>query len=103
MMLWLIDGFIIVLIIVVRQTLLMPIMVKGKSMMPTLRNGDFLLVWRPARKRIRRGDIVICHYPNRFSKRFHMKTNFVKRVIGLPGEILTIQSGQVYINDEAIA
>lgn len=43
-----------------------------------------------------RFDIVICHYPNRGA------TNFVKRVMGLPGETIEVKDGYVYINGELI-
>lgn len=43
-----------------------------------------------------RFDIVICHYPNRGA------TNFVKRVMGLPGETIEVRDGWVYINGEKI-
>ena len=43
-----------------------------------------------------RFDIVICHYPDRGA------TNFVKRVMGLPGETIEVKDGFVYINGELI-
>ena len=63
------------------------------SMYPTLLDGErtfvekvTYLVSPPAR-----GDIVICRYP-------YYEENCVKRVIGLPGETVSIQNGQVYID-----
>ena len=41
-----------------------------------------------------RFDVVICRYPGRGD------TNFVKRVVGLPGDIVEIRSGYLFINDE---
>jgi signal peptidase I len=80
------------------------------SMEPTLLVGDFLLVNKLVyaqaptplekfilpRKDIRRKDIVVFKYPNDLSQ------DFVKRVIGLPGERLEIKNKQVYINDKPI-
>jgi signal peptidase I len=40
-----------------------------------------------------RGDVVVFYYPQNPSRRF------IKRVIGLPGDTISIQSGQVYVND----
>ncbi len=77
--------------------------IRGRSMMPTLHNGDWVLVWRlpccfrtPARQ-----DVVICHYPGRRHPRLRwIPQSFVKRVIGLPGDTLETIEGQVHVNDE---
>jgi signal peptidase I len=45
---------------------------------------------------IRRGDIVVFKFPN------DPQTNFVKRVIGLPGETIEYRSGKVYINGQVL-
>lgn len=80
------------------------------SMEPTLLVGDFLLVNKFVydngtppldrallpRREIRRGDIIVFKYPNELSK------DYVKRVVGLPGEKLEIRDKQVYINDQPI-
>lgn len=70
--------------------------VAGESMIPTLVPGDRLLVnrrlaglWQP-----RRGDIVLVHWPISGKNGPAM----VKRIIGLPGEEVTIREGQVFIN-----
>ena len=44
----------------------------------------------------KRGDIIIFKYPE------NEKENYVKRVIGLPGEYVEVRDGIVYINDEPI-
>ncbi len=44
----------------------------------------------------KRGDIIIFKYPE------NEKENYVKRVIGLPGEYVEVKDGIVYINDEPI-
>lgn len=80
------------------------------SMEPTLLVGDFLLVNKFAyaptvfpfediilpRKKFSREDIVVFKYPREMSK------DFVKRVIGLPGEEISIKGKQVYINGRPI-
>ncbi|OGD11357.1 MAG: signal peptidase I [Candidatus Aminicenantes bacterium RBG_13_62_12] len=80
------------------------------SMEPTLLVGDFLLVNKlihtPTalplehsllpRREIRRGDIVVFKSPPDLSK------DFVKRVIGLPGETIRIKDKQVLINDQPL-
>jgi signal peptidase I len=76
------------------------------SMEPTLLVGDFLLVNKlvyaptisPLEKAIlphrdiRRGDIIVFKYPNDLTK------DYVKRVIGLPGDKVEIRDKRVYIN-----
>jgi signal peptidase I len=80
------------------------------SMEPTLLIGDFLLVNKLVyastassieekilpRKVIRRQDIVVFKYPNDLAK------DFVKRVIGLPGEKIEIKNKQVFVNDKPL-
>ena len=75
--------------------------IKGESMRPTLRDRDFALVWRlPCRFRPpRRGEVVICHYPRRMMRRIpFLPQAFVKRVIGLPGDMVEWQEGVLLIN-----
>lgn len=69
---------------------------EGVSMLPTLRNGDGLRIETTAYRRSRphRGDIVIFPPP---VPRPHVPF-LVKRVIGLPGEVVLVQHGGVYIN-----
>ena len=80
------------------------------SMEPTLLIGDFLLVnklayTRPVvplegalvpRKPIERGNIVVFKYPKNLTQ------DFVKRVIGLPGEKVEVKDKQVYVNDQPL-
>lgn len=79
--------------------------IRGSSMLSTLHNSDWALVWRlPYRfRRPRRGEVVICHYPGRRMRRFKwLPQAFVKRVIGLPGDTLEIIEGTVHINGEPL-
>ena len=80
------------------------------SMEPTLLIGDFLLVNKLVyastassieekilpRKAIRRQDIVVFKWPNDLAK------DFVKRVIGLPGEKIEIKNKQAFVNDKPL-
>ena len=91
--------------------------VDGESMDDTLANGEIMFVtkydyastwlalpWQDAdtkekAARITTGgnpqrfDVVICRYPGRGD------TNFVKRVVGLPGDTVAIREGYLYVND----
>ena len=65
------------------------------SMEPALSSGDFVVA-RTARWP-QRGDIVTFRHP------FREEMLLVKRVVGLPGERLTIANGQVHIDGEVLA
>ena len=79
--------------------------VKGNSMQPTLRPKEALFVNALAYKlgKPQRHDIVICHYPGRYMRQLpFIPQQFVKRVIGLPGETVEIVDGVVHINGEPL-
>jgi len=75
-----------------------PVKVEGTSMMPGLEDQERIFVnkfvyrWEP----IERGDIVVFRYPRDTSK------SYIKRVIGVAGDKVRIESGQVYVNGEAL-
>src|ERR1700682_3172855 len=75
-----------------------PVKVEGTSMMPGLEDQERIFVnkfvyrWEP----IQRGDIVVFRYPRDTSK------SYIKRVIGVAGDRVRIQSGQVYVNGQAL-
>ncbi len=72
--------------------------IEGFSMEPNFHDGQFLLVnkiiymFHPAE----RGDVVIFRYPNNPSR------DFIKRIIGLPGDKLEIVNGRVIINGDLL-
>lgn len=71
----------------------------GESMKPTLKNGEMVFVhklgyqWSDPK----RFDIIV--FENRKNNNSHF---YIKRVIGLPNEIVQIQDGDVYINGEKL-
>jgi signal peptidase I len=75
-----------------------PVKVEGTSMMPGLEDQERIFVnkfvyrWEP----IQRGDIVVFRYPRDTSK------SYIKRVIGIAGDRIRIEGGQVYVNGEAL-
>lgn len=86
-----ISAFIIVF-------LYQPVKVEGTSMMPSLDDQERIFVnkfvyrWEP----IERGDIVVFRYPRDPSK------SYIKRVIGVPGDRIRIDAGQLFVNNEAV-
>lgn len=96
---WIVTlGMAVIIAFTIRTFLFEPIRVDGESMCDTLQNGEIMLVTKPeylfGDPQV--GDVVVCHYPERGN------TNFVKRVIGVPGDTITIENGVVYRNGEAV-
>ncbi|MFH0913930.1 MAG: signal peptidase I [Chloroflexota bacterium] len=76
------------------QATLQSFVVVGNSMEPSFWQGQRLLVNRVAYffAEPERGDVIIFHAPNR------ARADYIKRVIGLPGETIEIREGMVYIH-----
>ena len=74
-------GAAVIIALVIRTFLFEPVRVDGHSMDDTLANGEIMFVTKPEYLTgdPQPGDVVICHYPGRGD------TNFVKRVVGVPG------------------
>lgn len=68
--------------------------VENISMEPTLQPGEFLLVNKLAYRlgNFQYGDIIVFHYPPNPSE------DYIKRVIGLPGDEVTVKDNQVKVN-----
>ena len=73
--------------------------VEGTSMVPSLQNGEFVLVNRLAYRfgQPQRGDIIVFHHPTDQNQE-----DLIKRVIGLPGDTVRVDSGSVYVNGVAL-
>lgn len=74
------------------------IRVDGFSMEPTLHSGEFVIVNKLAYKfgAPSLGDIIVFHFPR------DPKQEYIKRVIGVPGDQVTIQDGKVFVNGQEI-
>ncbi|RLQ95763.1 signal peptidase I [Falsibacillus albus] len=88
-----VKTFIIVLaaVFLIRYFLFAPIVVDGLSMMPTLHNGDRMIVNKVGKPN--RFDIVVFHAPEH--------KDYIKRVIGLPGDKVEYKDDTLYINGKA--
>lgn len=88
-----VAGLILVLFLL-RQFVFTPVIVKGHSMDPTLSDGERVIALKNTK--INRFDIVTLHAPDEPGK------NYIKRVIGLPGETVELKEDLLYINGEEI-
>jgi signal peptidase I len=75
-----------------------PVRVEGTSMLPNLEDQDRLFINKFAFRvgEIHRGDVVVFRYPRDETK------NYIKRVIGLPGDRVRIVHGSVYVNGKLL-
>jgi len=87
---------IIIVVIPIRMFIVSPFVVDGASMHPTFENLDYLIIdeiiyafTSPAR-----GDVIVFRYPGNPS------IFYIKRIIGLPGETVSINHGSVSISTE---
>lgn len=101
---------VLLVVLVVRSFIVEPFQIPSGSMKPTLEVGDFILVNKYAyglrlpvtHKQIlevdqpERGDVMVFRFPEDPS------INFIKRVVGLPGDIIRYEGKQLYINNERI-
>lgn len=91
-------GTAVVIAFAIRTLLFEPVRVDGESMCDTLQDGEIMIVTKPEYLigDPQFGDVVICHYPGRGN------TNFVKRVIGTPGDVIEIRDDVLYRNGEPV-
>src|SRR5947209_19548307 len=75
-----------------------PVKIEGTSMMPSLDDQERIFVNKFVYRLepIQRGDIVVFRYPRDISK------SYIKRVLGLAGDHIRIEDGQVYVNGQAL-
>ncbi len=87
------------LFIVVYLFILTPNQVKGASMEPTFRTGDYILTSRVTYKfrPLERGDVVVFKSPK------NPDIEYIKRIIGLPGDVVNISNGVVKVNDTQLS
>ena len=85
----------IIVILLIRTYLFVPIMVSGNSMVPTLNNGDVMILnkFKYLVNDIKRFDIVVVDYENEY---------IIKRVIGLPGDYIEYKNDILYVNSKKV-
>ncbi|MDR2339467.1 MAG: signal peptidase I [Deltaproteobacteria bacterium] len=101
----------VIMALIIRSFVVQAFHIPSGSMIPTFLEGDRVLVSKfsygvrnPFNNKVlfgtgtpQRGDVVIFKAPK------DPKMDFVKRVVGLPGELLEIKDGKVYIDNQQVA
>jgi len=99
------DIFLIIVVFILFGVFFVqPVVVEGTSMLPQLHDGERLLVNKLVYYKIQsvswghieRGDIVVFWFPNDPDK------SYVKRVIGLPGEVVDLKNGKVFVDGKEL-
>ncbi len=102
---------VLLIVLLFRSFLFEPFKIPSGSMIPTLLVGDFIVVNKYAyglrlpvvHKKIvpisdpRRGDVVVFRYP------VDPRVNFIKRLVGLPGDTISYRDKRLFINGEEVS
>ena len=85
------------IVLPIRIYVAQPFIVEGNSMEPNFHNGEYLIIdeLSYAFRKPERGEVVVFRYPMDLSK------FFIKRIIGLPKEIIEIRGGRVFVFNAA--
>jgi signal peptidase I len=109
-------GYALLIALVLRVLLFQPFTIPSASMEPTLLKGDYIIVskysygysrhsipfsppvfkGRLFERSPQRGDIIVFKLPR------DGHTDYIKRLVGLPGDRLQVRDGVLYLNDEAL-
>ena len=84
---------ILAIVIIIKHFVVTTIVVHGSSMMNTLHDKDIMILNKIGKNDIKRFDIVVIDTG---------KTKLIKRVIGLPNEVVEYKDHVLYINDEVV-
>ena len=99
---WVRDlAFSVLIAVILIVFIYQPVKVEGTSMMPTLTDQERIFInkftYHFGLGSIERGDMVVFWFPLDPSK------SYIKRVIGVPGDTVRIEAGQVFVNGEALS
>jgi len=117
---WVVAIFTAIMIaLLIRAFIFEPVQVDGQSMEDTLENGQKLILYKLGYRfsEPKRGDIVVLKVKEGFwgdipiignlpffreSDKFPVEIDYIKRVIGIPGDEIDIRDGYVYVNGEKL-
>ena len=83
----------LLIVLPIRYFIFQPFIVKGISMEPNFKDGNYLIVDEITYRfrEPQRGEVIVFHYP------FNPSEKFIKRIIGLPGEEIELKDGQITV------
>ncbi len=89
-------GIALLVVIPIRMYLFQPFLVRGDSMKPNFHNGDYLIIDELSYRfqDPQRGDVIVFKFPEDTRQRY------IKRIIGLPGEIVSINNDTITISKD---
>ena len=94
-------GIAVVLALIIILFAYQPVKVEGGSMLPALQDSERLFInkfiYRSGIERVERGDMIVFEVPTARNQ------CYIKRVIALPGDIVELRSGAVWLNGVQIA
>jgi signal peptidase I len=98
---WIRDlAFSILIAVILIVFIYQPVKVEGTSMMPTLTDQERIFInkfeYHYGLGQVERGDMVVFWYPLDTSK------SYIKRVVGVPGDVVKIVSGDVFVNGKPL-
>ncbi len=114
---WLISLYpVLLLVLILRSFLIEPFQIPSNSMMPTLLTGDFILVNKftyglrlpvtntklIAVNKPKYGDVLVFRYPNYEHDPSKNGADYIKRVIGTPGDEVIYKNDRLWVNGEAV-
>lgn len=114
---WSAEFFpVLLLVFLLRGFAIEPFRIPSNSMMPTLLTGDFILVNKfdyglrmpvtnteiLANNEIKRGDVVVFRYPNYERNDQYQGADFIKRVIGVPGDEILYHNDRLRVNGNKV-
>ncbi len=105
-----------ILVIILKMFFFQMYKIPTTSMVPTLMPGDkifvsklsygpklpFSLLRLPGFSKVKRGDVIVFVPPDEVNQPWYRRKPYIKRVIGLPGEMVQIKKGNIRINDQEI-
>ncbi len=115
---WSAEFFpVLLLVFLLRGFIVEPFRIPSNSMMPTLLTGDFILVSKfnygisipVINKKLiefekpKRGDVIVFRYPNYEKNDKYQGADFIKRIVGIPGDEVVYHADQLRVNGVKIA